>query len=146
MTDAMLDTTDDAARPELDLNRETVRFIIDKAHQFHVQEAVTIPEEAFSPSDDWARQLLAAHGDDPTFLELKATIDDLEPDQQVSLVALMWVGRGDFDIDDWPAALEAAGDAWNERSAEYLIGTTLVSDYLEAGLALFEESDEEAFD
>ena len=146
MTDAMAEATEDTTRPELDLNSETVRFIIDKAHQFHVQEAVTIPEEALSPSDDWARQMLAAHGDDPTFLELKSTIDDLEPDQQVSLVALMWVGRGDFEIDDWPAALEAAGDAWNERTAEYLIGTTLVSDYLEAGLALFDEAGEDEFD
>ena len=41
---------------ELELNRETVQFLIDKAHEFHVKEAVTIPEEPLSPSDDWAHR------------------------------------------------------------------------------------------
>ena len=126
-----------AEERELELNRETVQFIIDKAHEFHVKEAVTIPEEPLSPSDDWARQILADHSDDPSFQELKSTINDLEPDQQVMLVALMWVGRGDFAIDEWDDALERAQDSWNTRTAEYLIGTPLVADYLAEGLDQF---------
>ena len=70
---------------ELELNRETVLFIIDKAHEFHVKEGVTIPEESLSPSDDWGRQALAAHGNDPGVEELRNTIDDLEPDQPAQL-------------------------------------------------------------
>jgi hypothetical protein len=128
---------------ELELNRDTVQFLIDKAHEFHVKEAVTIPEEPLSPSDDWARQVLADHGDDPSFQELKSTIEDLEPDQQVSLVALMWLGRGDFSIDEWDDALERAQDSWNTRTAEYLIGTPLVADYLAEGMDQFEPGDEE---
>lgn len=139
MRDPVVDTPGDDVAPELELNRETVRFIIDRAHQFHVQETVTITDPPLSPDDDWARPVLAAHGSDPTFQEVKSTIDDLEPDQQVSLVALMWIGRGDFDIEDWSSALEAAGDAWNERCAEYLLGTTMVSDFLEAGLDAFDQ-------
>ena len=121
----------------LDLNPDTVFFIIDKAHEFHVKEEVTFPEEPLSPSDDWARQILADHADDPSFAELKTTIDDLEPDQQVSLVALMWLGRGDYSLDEWEAALAQAGDSWNERTAEYLIGTPLLADYLTEGLEQF---------
>ena len=132
-----------AVQRELELNRETVQFIIDKAHEFHVKEAVTIPEEPLSPSDDWARQVLADHGDDPSFQELKATIDDLEPDQQVKLVALMWVGRGDYSVEEWDDAIERAQDAWNTRTAEYLIGTPLVADYLAEGVEQFSFSDEE---
>lgn len=126
---------------ELELNRETVRFIIDKAHQFHVKESVTIPEESLSPSDDWAMQVLADHGDDPSFQELHSTINDLEPDQQVTLVALMWVGRGDFTLDEWGDAMERAKDAWNTRTAEYLIGTPLVADYLAEGLEQFPDAE-----
>ena len=121
----------------LDLNPDTVFFIIDKAHEFHVKEEVTFPEESLSPSDDWARQILADHGDDPVFQELKSTIADLEPDQQVSLVALMWVGRGDYSLDEWENAIADAGDSWNVRTAEYLIGTPLVADYLSEGLEQF---------
>ncbi|MDH3418019.1 MAG: DUF3775 domain-containing protein [Gammaproteobacteria bacterium] len=118
----------------MDLNPDTVRFIIDKAREFHVKEEVTIPEEPLSPSDDWARQILADHADDPSYQEVKATIDDLEPDQQVTLVALMWLGRGDYAADEWDNAVENAQDSWNERTAEYLLGTPLVADYLSEGL------------
>ena len=118
----------------MDLNPDTVFFLIDKAQEFHVKEQVTIPEEPLSPSDDWARQVLADHADDPVFQELKIAIDDLEPDQQVTLVALMWVGREDYSADEWYKAVESAKDSWNERTAEYLIGTPLVADYL--GMAM----------
>lgn len=128
-----------AATPELDLNRDTVEFIIDKAHEFHAKEAVTIPEEPLSPSDDWARQVLADHADDPTFQEVQATVEDLDPYQRVMLVALMWVGRGDYGIDEWDDALRAASDGANERTADYLLGTPLVADYLSEGLEIFSE-------
>jgi len=128
---------------ELELNRETVLFIIDKAREFHVKEAVTIPEEPLSPTGDWARQVLAAHGDDPAFAELSTTIDDLEPDQQIMLVALMWIGRGDYTLDEWDDALAQAEDSWTRRTAEYLIGTPLLADYLAEGLEQFEWSEEE---
>jgi hypothetical protein len=87
-----------------------------------------------SPSDDWARQILADHAGDPTYQEIKTTIDDLEPDQQVTLVALMWLGRGDYSSDEWEVAVETAQDSWNERTAEYLLGTPLLADYLSEGL------------
>ena len=118
----------------MDLNPDTVFFIIDKAQEFHVKEQVTIPEEPLSPADDWARQVLADHADDPVLQELLIAIDDLEPDQQVTLVALMWVGRGDFSADEWDAAIDSAQESWNERSAQYLIGTPLVADYLSMGM------------
>ena len=121
----------------LDLNPDTVRFIVDKAREFHVKEAVTIPEVPLSPSDDWAQQILADHIDDPVFQELETIINDLEPDQQVSLVALMWLGRGDFAIDEWTDALRQAWESRNARTAQYLIGTPLLADYLLEGLDQF---------
>jgi hypothetical protein len=105
----------------LNLNRETVQFIIDKAQEFQM-----LGEEE---ADD------SIEGPDPAHAELKATIEDLEPDQQVSLVALMWLGRGDYAVDEWGRALAIARERWNERTAEYLIGTPLLADYLAEGLA-----------
>jgi hypothetical protein len=122
----------------LELNPEIVQFIIDKAQQFQVKDEVILPDDAAGQSDDWAQQMLAAHGDDPVFQELKSAIEDLEPDQQVSLVALMWVGRGDYTVEEWSNAIEHAQDSWNERTAEYLIGTPLLADYLAEGLEQME--------
>ena len=52
----------------------------------------------------------------------------------MELVALTWLGRGDFGADEWQTAVAQARDSWNERTADYLIGTPLAADYLEEGL------------
>jgi len=102
------------------LNLETVRFIIDKAHEFQMLDA-----DSADDGDD---------GADPAYAELKATINDLEPDQQMSLVGLMWLGRGDYAAEDWRRALRDARAQWNARTADYLIRTPLLADYLSEGL------------
>jgi hypothetical protein len=125
--------------PELDLNRDTVKAVIDKARQFHAKEQVTFPEQdPLSPAEDWAMQVLANHADDPVVQELEAAVDSLERDEQVRLVALMWLGRGDYSLEEWDEAVAQAGDEWNGRTADYLVGTPLVADYLSAGLEQFE--------
>ncbi len=120
----------------LELNPEIVCFIIARAHEFHTKETVVIPEEPDAYADDWALQVLADHEDDLTYQEIKSTIEDLEPDQQETLVALMWLGRGDYDVEEWALALAAAHEAHNERTTEYLVATPLVADYLQEGLSL----------
>jgi hypothetical protein len=97
---------------------------------------VVIPEEPFSVSDDWALQVLADHADDLDYQEFCSTVEDLEPDQQLELVALMWLGRGDYDVEQWEEACSAAQDRKTHHTAEYLISTPLVADYLEEGLDL----------
>jgi hypothetical protein len=120
----------------LDINPDTIRFIIDKAQEFQVKEGVTIPETPLSPSDDWARQILADHADDPSLQQIRDTVEDLEPDQQAELVALMWLGRGDYDVDEWEEAVEQATESANERTADYLIGTPMLGDFLAEGLSM----------
>jgi len=121
----------------IELNPENVRFIIQKAHEFQVEED---SEDVESPVDLEDLEALEAHehemDEDVSEDELMAAVDDLEPDQQMALVALMWLGRGDYEFEEWPQALEDARDAWNNRTARYLIGTPQLADYLEEGLAL----------
>lgn len=127
----------------LELNPETVCFLIGKAKEFHAKEEVVIPEEPFSPSEDWARQVLADHADDLSYQEFSDAIDDLEPDQQFALVALMWLGRGDYSVEQWDSALSDAEERWTPRTAEYLLARPLVADYLTEGLSLLGYSCEE---
>ena len=56
----------------------------------------------------------------------------------MTLVALMWVGRGDYSLEEWEEALQFAEETWTENTAEYLIGTPLLADYLAEGLQQFE--------
>jgi hypothetical protein len=123
-------------RAMLEINPETVCFLINKAAEFHAKEEVVIPEEPLQADEDWALQVLADHAEDAVLQEFKATVEDLEPDQQAAVVALMWLGRGDYDEGEWDAALAAATARRTSRTAEYLIGTPLVADYLREGLHL----------
>ena len=120
----------------LNINPDLVCQIIDKARQFHAKEEVVIPEPPNSPADESIMQVLQDHGDDLSYQELSLAIKDLEPDQQQELVALMWLGREDYDIEEWETALQDAADSWTERTAEYLLATPLVADYLIEGLSL----------
>jgi hypothetical protein len=118
----------------LDMNPEIICNIIAKAREFHAQEGVTFPDDSPESYDytDWM-QVLAAHKDDLTYQEVTEAINDLEPDQQITLVALMYLGRGDFE---WKEALQEARDGWTTHTAEYLLSHPLVADYLQEGLAL----------
>ncbi len=118
----------------LDINPDTVCFVVVKAREFQAKEQVTIPEVPLSPSDDWALQVLADHEDDPSVAEVRATVEDLEPDQQAELVALMWLGRGDYGLDEWDEAVEEARASLTDHTAEYLLGHPLVASYIEDGL------------
>jgi uncharacterized protein DUF3775 len=50
-------------------------------------------------------------------------------------LALMWLGRGDFDRSEWRAALAQAREIHNAHETSYLLGTPLLADYLEEGIA-----------
>ncbi|MDH3576201.1 MAG: DUF3775 domain-containing protein [Gammaproteobacteria bacterium] len=126
---------------ELELNRDTVRQIIDMAHEFHARDDVTFEEEPEVADEYWSDQVVADFGGDTYYQELKTGIEDLEPDQQISLVALMWLGRGDFSMSEWGEALSNAEDSWNNHTADYLIGTSLLADYLADGLQQFDSAE-----
>lgn len=120
----------------LNIGLETICFIMTKAREFQAKEQVVIPETPSSPSDDWALQVLADHAEDLTVQEVSASVQDMAPDQQAELMALMWLGRGDYSIDEWEAAVADAMDQYEEHdnTAHYMLAHPMVSDYLEEGL------------
>lgn len=127
----------------IELNPDTVRFLIDKARQFQTSADLDMSE---APDDleigEWVEEAAADFAGDDSYRELVAVVEDLEPDQQICLVALMWLGRGDFDIEQWPEALERAREEYNARTASYLATTPLLPDYLTEALTLHGYDDE----
>jgi hypothetical protein len=75
-----------------------------------------------------ARELDRAEG------ELRAFIDRLTEEEQASLVAVMWVGRGTFEAEEFDEARRTAYEEATTPCADYLIGTPHLSDHLENGL------------
>jgi hypothetical protein len=114
-----------------------------KAREFDAKDAVTDPDSGSNTADDRMISVLENHGDDPTLEELRSFIATLSLDEQIDLVALMWLGRGDGAIEDWSQLQLEAARAHNRRTASYLLGTPLLADYLEEALSQFGRSCEE---
>jgi hypothetical protein len=127
----------------LTISPEKVCFVIMKAREFDAKDEVTEPDPGSNPTDDMDVAVLEDHKDDPVVEELTSFINSLSEDEQIDLVALAWLGRDDYSADDWSAVREEAARAHNQRTADYLLGTPLVGDFLEEGLSMLGYSCEE---
>lgn len=123
--------------PSLSIAPEKVCFIIVKAREFDVKDVVTDPDDSSNATDDDMRSVLEDHGDDPVVDEIRSFIDSMNEDEQVDLVALAWLGRGDGTLDEWDDLRGEAARAHNTRTASYLLGMPLLGDHLEEGLSQF---------
>ena len=128
-------TVDNEEPLELNVNPEKVHFIIAKARQFDAKVDPLDPDPGSNPSDDQESDVLEDYADDPTLEELRSAIEMLDDDEMVDVIALAWVGRGDFDRNDWLSARALARERHRIGSAEYLVGIPTLGDYLEEGLA-----------
>jgi hypothetical protein len=127
--------------PNLSISPEKVFFIIAKARQ--TDGTATELDANSSAADDDAVHGLDDHSRITDRSELAGFIRDLNVDEQVDLVALMWLGRGDGDLDNWKDLHQEASRAHNNRTARYLIETPMLADYLEEALSQFGKSFED---
>jgi hypothetical protein len=87
-------------------------------------------------SDKVAEIIILARDLDDRDAEFDAFIESLNDDEQAGLVALMWVGRGTFEPEDYAEAVETARAEATTPTAEYLKGSLHLAEHLEAGLEL----------
>jgi len=132
-----------ADAPELSISEEKLCFIIAKAREFDAKDEVTDPDDSSNPSDDKMISVLEDHKDDPVVQEIASLIHDMSVDEQVDLVTLAWLGRGDGALADWGELRAEAARAHNNRTASYLLGMPLLADYLDEALSQFGISCEE---
>ena len=119
----------------LNINPETVCFIIDKAKEFQAKEGVTFPEEVPNSEYEYDMlQILADHSDDLTYTNVKQIIEDLNIDEKIDLLSLMFIGRGDFVEKDWSNAHKEASNNLPPELTAYLFSKPTIAYYLEKGL------------
>jgi len=118
----------------LAISLEQLAYIVEKAREYDAETPPVDPDSGSNPSDDSDVAILEDTADNPTRQELAAALNALNDDQRVEILALMWLGRGDFDRSEWRDALAQAREVHNARETSYLIGTPLLADFLEAGL------------
>jgi len=125
---------------ELGISLEKVRYIIVKARQFDAKEGDSDPDEGSNATDDGEADVLEDKPEeDAVQTELINFINGLTEEEQVNLVALAWVGRGTYDIEEWDDAIDTARTEHNKRTGQYLLGLPLLGDYLAEGLEAFDE-------
>ena len=127
----------------LEISPSKVGYVIVKARELAAK--VSAWDDGATSEHD-ADSILEAFSDDATQAELRGFIHDLNEDEQVSLVALAWIGRGSFGADELEDAMEMARSERTPRTVEYLLGMSLLSDYLEEALDKLGYSVEDAED
>lgn len=120
---------------DLTVSPEKVFYILVKAREFDEKTEASDDSAGSNAADDGDVDILEDRPDDPTYQELIDSIEGLNEDEQLDLVALMWIGRGDFTAEEWQEARDQAADVRPRNTAHYLSETPLLSDFLEEGLS-----------
>ena len=129
---------------DLSIRPEKTYYIIEKAREFDAKVAPGALDPGSNPGDDQQRIILEDRAHDPTYLALVGALDDLNEDEGTELVALAWLGRGDYVPDEWPQALITARERRSpDGVGRYLVGIPLLADYLEEGMSQLGYSGEE---
>ena len=114
----------------LNIAPEKVAHVIVRAREIDAQVASW--DEA--GDEDSSDAILESRSGDATGAELKAFIAELNVDEQTSLVAVAWIGRGTYEPEDLDEAQEMAVSERVNATEDYLLGIPLLADYLEEGL------------
>ena len=114
---------------------EKLAYIITKAREFDAQVPPVDDDSGSNPSDDAEWDVLESGADNPAHQELVDALNSLTDPERVEVLALTWLGRGDYGKEDWREVLEEARRIHDEKETEYLVGTPLLADYLEEGLS-----------
>src|ERR1700738_1365551 len=123
--------------PELAISAEKVGFLIEKTREYDVKEGATDPDSGSNGADDNMIDVLEDDGGDPVAGEIIGFINAMTEDEQIDLIALMRLGRGDGTIEEWDDLRSEAADGRNRRTASTLLGEPLASAYLAEGLDAF---------
>jgi hypothetical protein len=92
-----------------------------------LETIVDEPGQDFYEGDDRGRQVAEF-------------VAGLNIEEQIDLLALIWLGRGDYDIAEWDDALTEAEARIAARDPDYMIGDSTLPEYLGDGLEAFGRS------
>ena len=119
----------------MDIALDKVCELILRAREIDGKEGVTDPDSGSNAIDDGSTDVLTSGTDDSTEEQVREFIAGLNDDERHDLVAITWIGRGDFEPEDWSGARREARERDTGSTADYLLGIPNVGDLLDEGLA-----------
>lgn len=119
----------------LEIPLDKLAYIIVKAREYEAEVPPVDEDSGSNPSDDSDRDVLEESPENPTYQELVDAISGLGELERIELLALTWLGRGDYGKEEWREALREARRVHDQKETDYLVGTPLFAEYLEEGLS-----------
>ncbi|BDX00389.1 DUF3775 domain-containing protein [Maricaulis maris] len=118
----------------MNIAEKMVRTLIDRARAYDSKEQIEDYEPDPDSHETDAVDSLLTGDTDPIRTEIEDWLSALDEEAQAELVALYWIGRGDFDGPDFPRAVREARSRRSGPTEDYLLGAPMLGDYIEIGL------------
>jgi hypothetical protein len=121
----------------MDIALDKVCELILRARAIDVKEGVTDPASGSNPTDDGSIDMLASSPDDTTEDEFRDVIAGLNEDERFDLIALVYIGRGDMEPEEWGGAVRLAREREEANSVatvDWLLGIPNLADLWDEGL------------
>ena len=127
--------------PELRISVEKVCALIEVARELAGKVPSTAGDRTTTGDDSKLATIDEPEGigedQDARRRETIEFIAGLNVDEQTDLLALIWLGRGDYGIEEWDDALTEAEARIAARDPDYMIGDAALPEYLGDGLEAF---------
>lgn len=130
-------------RIDLPLSEPEIREICVRLEALATMEEEVMPDLGGNESDDPGPSVLQEHEGDLREEEMKQEIHGLDEEQKLALVALMWIGRGDYSVDEWDEAIALAAERHSGPTADYLLSHPLAAEEILDGLDAVDAAAEE---
>lgn len=121
----------------MDIALDKICELILRARAIDVKEGLTDPASGSNPIDDGSIDSLTSAPDDATEDEFRDVIAGLNDDERTDLIALVYIGRGDMEPEEWGAAVRLAREREDSSSlstADWLLGIPNLADLWDEGL------------
>ena len=127
--------------PELRISTEKVCALIEAAREIAGKVPSTAGDKTTTGDDSELVSIEDPEGigedEDARRREIVEFIAGLNVEEQTDLLALILVGRGDYDIEEWDDAVAEAESRIAARDPDYMIGDAALPEYLGDGLEAF---------
>ena len=119
----------------LTIDPDYVRMLVVKVRAIMGKEETEVPDEGSNFTDDDAPpSSFQEEAEDLSREEIMEEIQGLEPRERAELVALMWLGRGDAEPEEWAELLAQAVERQEVPTENYLLDHPLLAEHWLDGL------------
>ena len=126
--------------PELRISTDKVCDFIEAAREVAGKVPSTAGDHTTTGDDSKLVTIEDYSGEDDRRGQMVEFIAGLNVDEQIDLLALIMLGRGDYDIADWDVAVAEAQGRIAARDPDFMIGDAALPEYLGDGLEAFDRS------